>query len=285
MASALAYREDGQDGPEPPPCPARPTVHAAPSLVATAAASGAAHQRYSDRPLSLGARMVGMVGTALVCLALTAAGLLRWAEESRSHVEAGTLKLIEVGPLEAPSAPSGDIATTPADTECEERAIEPALAPKIRLTTAISAIPSTFTSPTGLPGPHNLPAPAPPGIVTPSQPATQMLSTQASPAPSAAKVSNAPANWEGLLMAALHRAKRYPREARRRVQEGTAWIRLTIDRRGRVRSVRLDRSSGINALDREAIALPGRAQPLPRPPVEVRGERIELMVPIEFLIR
>src|SRR3546814_3597931 len=39
------------------------------------------------------------------------------------------------------------------------------------------------------------------------------------------------------------------------------------------------RSSGFRPLDDEAISLPKRAQPLPKPPVEVKGEAIELVVP------
>ena len=62
------------------------------------------------------------------------------------------------------------------------------------------------------------------------------------------------------------------------------WIRFTSDREGRVRSVRLERPSGFDALDREALALPMRASPLPKPPESVTGNRIELTVPIEFFL-
>ncbi len=86
-------------------------------------------------------------------------------------------------------------------------------------------------------------------------------------------------------MAALNRAKRYPRDAARNREEGTARIRFFVDRRGWVHGVRPVRSSGSNALDAEAVALPPRAAPLPRPPRELGGHRIELTVPIEFFVQ
>ena len=43
-------------------------------------------------------------------------------------------------------------------------------------------------------------------------------------------------------------------------------------------------SSGFDALDREAEALPTRASPLPAPPDSVEGDRIELTVPVEVFM-
>src|SRR5690606_185672 len=132
-------------------------------------------------------------------------------------------------------------------------------------------------SPVSLSAPASTPAPAPTAEWTTSP---EVRSVPPSPKARAAHVE-----WEGLVLAALNRAKRYPRAARRKQQEGTSWIDFVIDRRGRVRSVRLERSSGVDVLDREALALPERAQLLPRPPESVEGERIRLLVPIEFFIR
>ena len=64
-----------------------------------------------------------------------------------------------------------------------------------------------------------------------------------------------------------------------------AYVRFTMDRQGRVLSAALERSSGHAALDREALALLERAQPLPAPPAETPGERITLTVPVEFFTR
>ncbi len=58
-----------------------------------------------------------------------------------------------------------------------------------------------------------------------------------------------------------------------------------MDRAGNVLSARLERSCGYVELDREAVALAKRAEPLPRPPAEIEGQTVELVVPIEFHLR
>jgi protein TonB len=49
-----------------------------------------------------------------------------------------------------------------------------------------------------------------------------------------------------------------------------------------VTSTRLSRSSGDSALDQEAVALPRRASPLPKPPEGVGSSSIALTVPVHF---
>ena len=86
-------------------------------------------------------------------------------------------------------------------------------------------------------------------------------------------------------MAWLSRHKRYPRPAQEQRQQGTAYLRFTLDRGGRVLAFHMDRSSGFPLLDEEVVALIQRAQPLPAPPVEVVGDRFELVMPVAFSIR
>lgn len=91
--------------------------------------------------------------------------------------------------------------------------------------------------------------------------------------------------WKGRLVAHIERRKRYPAAARRGRQQGTAYLAFSIDRRGRLLSSRVTRSSGFAALDREALALARRAQPFPPPPAGVPGSRIRLVLPIRFHVR
>ena len=93
------------------------------------------------------------------------------------------------------------------------------------------------------------------------------------------------ANWQAQLLGFLSRHKRYPRPAQEQRQQGTASLRFALDRQGRVLSFHLDRSSGFPLLDEEVLALIQRAQPLPSPPPEIPGDRIELVVPFEFSLR
>ena len=83
-------------------------------------------------------------------------------------------------------------------------------------------------------------------------------------------------------MARLGQVKHYPAAARFQHQQGVVLLRFSMDREGRVLSARIEKSSGVASLDQETLALIQRAQPLPKPPTEVPGNPIELVVPIEF---
>jgi|AGTN01.3.fsa_nt_gi TonB family C-terminal domain len=97
--------------------------------------------------------------------------------------------------------------------------------------------------------------------------------------------SNVVPTWQGMLRAHLERHKRYPSAAQARRQEGVTTVRFVMDRQGNVLTARLERGSGYSRLDDESLDLMQRAQPLPPPPPEVAGERIELVVPIQFFLR
>jgi protein TonB len=100
------------------------------------------------------------------------------------------------------------------------------------------------------------------------------------PAAGAARVPVAAlASWKSELMAQLNRYKRYPSGAS---SDGTATVAFNINRSGQVTSARLARSSGDSALDQEAVSLPRRASPLPKPPDGVGAGTIALTVPIRF---
>lgn len=94
--------------------------------------------------------------------------------------------------------------------------------------------------------------------------------------------SMTPARWQSRLMAHLERRKRYPADARRRGETGTAYVRFTIDDGGNVGSVSLARSSGYPALDNEVLALVRRASPVPAPPP---GVNRTITAPVRFSTR
>ena len=84
------------------------------------------------------------------------------------------------------------------------------------------------------------------------------------------------------LNAWLEKYKQYPRRARRRHQQGTAYLRFVIDRDGQVLSYEIERSSGYPLLDEEAERILRRAQPLPAMPEGLVLSRLELVVPVSF---
>ncbi len=151
------------------------------------------------------------------------------------------------------------------------------------------------------PQPKNDPVKAPPVPhpavslpVSPPEPAhpqtaqTQVEETTAPPAPplpTAPQLSSGQQTWQGQVLAALDKAKRYPRQAQSARQQGVPYVRFRMDRQGRVLSAVLERSSGFALLDDAAVALPKRAEPLPKPPDNMPNEVIELVVPVEFFMR
>ena len=69
-----------------------------------------------------------------------------------------------------------------------------------------------------------------------------------------------------------------------RHQEGVVSIRFTMDRTGHVLSYELAKTSGSEALDREAQELLKRAEPLPAIPAAFARDTLDLVVPVEFFL-
>lgn len=97
--------------------------------------------------------------------------------------------------------------------------------------------------------------------------------------------SNAEQSWEARVLAALERRKRYPSAAQAAGQEDVVYVRIVMDRNGRVLNAQIRRSRGYALLNDEVAALVRRASPLPKPPKEVAGDQIALLVPVEFFIK
>jgi protein TonB len=119
----------------------------------------------------------------------------------------------------------------------------------------------------------------------PPRPVVETTAPPVMPLPPAPRLSSGQPTWEGQVLGRLNQFKRYPSAAQRLRQQGVPYIRFVMDREGKVVSSRLERSSGFRSLDDEAVALPKRAQPLPKPPEDVGGQTLELVVPVEFFIR
>ncbi|RVU02261.1 energy transducer TonB [Novosphingobium umbonatum] len=158
----------------------------------------------------------------------------------------------------------------------------------------------------------SLPAPTTPAIPSPAMASTTAGSSQASSAsgngaaPSSAPAGNSHAatsgsqqgdgrggstagdggaGWRHRVLAHLERAKRYPELARLMKREGLVQVSFAMNRRGEVLSVAIAKGSGMRALDDEAMDVVRRSQPLPAPPGDVDGERIDVLVPIRFTLQ
>ncbi|MGG7667777.1 TonB family protein [Yersinia sp. J1] len=94
-------------------------------------------------------------------------------------------------------------------------------------------------------------------------------------------------DWSSLMLGHLSRHKRYPPIAVRQSRQGIVLVRVTLDKAGLVSATRLMKSSGVDSLDNEALALPKRAQPLPPAPEEIMANRkeISITIPVRFDLR
>ena len=131
-----------------------------------------------------------------------------------------------------------------------------------------------------VPLPLTIATAAPQPETQPHEPEAPPKTTPAPPVPQVA--SKGAETWECRVLARLNTHRRHPRGAMLRHEQGVACVRFVMDREGKVLSTRLERPGGVPDLDRDALALPRHAPPLPKPPEDRPGDTLELVVPIEF---
>ena len=121
-------------------------------------------------------------------------------------------------------------------------------------------------------------------------------SSSATPAPAAVRgpqaapfdsdtpsTNAAPASWQSRVLGHLAHFKRYPGDARQRKRAGAAWVRFQVDRDGKLLASELITSSGTVLLDREALQVLQRAQPLPAPPDNLLHQgTVSVTLPVSF---
>lgn len=127
-------------------------------------------------------------------------------------------------------------------------------------------------------------------IASPAQPAPTAPSdaADASPIPvepARPAASSAMPNYLSMLAAQLARFKDYPYAARRRGMEGIVRLLVVIGRDGRLISVTISGTSGMEILDRAALSMAERASPFPPLPEEHGAESLAAAVPISFSLR
>ncbi|MBI2253231.1 MAG: TonB family protein [Proteobacteria bacterium] len=136
--------------------------------------------------------------------------------------------------------------------------------------------------------------PQPPQPIATPQPATASTAAPAPPNLPSASVAAAPkssmdpqaafatAQWHQLFNEHIKKYRKYPKSARRKHLEGSPTVAFVFDRAGNVMSAEILRSSGIAALDEEAIATFQRADPLPALPPEIAGDTKRMTLRIDF---
>ena len=212
---------------------------------------------------------------------------------------------------------TADVSTAAADTArpvetaeataAEDRAVEAAEVPVETATVETVAVPP-------------MPRPAPPAPAKPVPPETktvkippaaekqQKAASRASPARPASQAQptaqsrdpgkvggggrsstetgrQALSSYQAKVAAHLRRHRAFPADARRTGARGTAVVRFTVNRSGRVVGASLARSSGNSVLDNAAIAMVRRASPFPAMPSSVGGNSVTVSAPLRFDFR
>ena len=188
-------------------------------------------------------------------------------------------------PVEALQAP----AATPRPPKAERAEARPVLAapqptrPAVRQ--ALAASPATPAEAAAVPV-------APPAMPTEVAAAAPRAADVASAPPAATPRPTAPrASAEALdsyrrqLTDLFAREHEYPRVAAMRGWEGEVRLRLRVARRGQLLGVRVDRSSGFEVLDQDALALLEGHGSLPPLPDALELAEIEVVVPITYRLR
>ena len=178
-----------------------------------------------------------------------------WPEPGHHQIQLGSVAAASPAKPIAPAAPPAVVAAPNATSDSATAPVDPRPAPPPDSTAAPAAA-AAVQQPM-----------APRADIPPSTP------------------SAAETVWENSVLSRLAELKRYPASAERAGQQDTVMVRFVVDRTGHVLSAEVAKSRGFAALDGEARALIERASPLPAPPSEVSGDEIQLIAPIQFMLR
>lgn len=91
--------------------------------------------------------------------------------------------------------------------------------------------------------------------------------------------------YEQILALWIHKFKRYPTEARMQNQQGTAILRLVIDRSGAILSYNLSARTGYVLLDEAVMEMVKQAKTVPAvPDTYPGGDELQFEIPIRFTL-
>ncbi len=92
--------------------------------------------------------------------------------------------------------------------------------------------------------------------------------------------------YEQTISLWIQKFKLYPESARAQGMEGSTVVRIRIDRRGNIRYSGLEGNTGYEELDRAALDMVRRANPVPAVPDGYpEGEMFEFLIPVNFEIK
>jgi periplasmic protein TonB len=157
----------------------------------------------------------------------------------------------------------------------------------LRAFRATRPIPTPTPVPPATPQPPQVPSSAPLANASHRAPAAQLEPVPLPGRPvmvDTTAARNALAIWEAAMSEKLERFKRYPEDSRQRHEEDVVSLRITVSRSGQVLRVTVVHSRGFMLLDQEALQMVQQAAPLPPLPDALSGDRLNVVVPVEFFL-
>ncbi|GAK34458.1 MULTISPECIES: TonB family protein [Iodidimonas] len=93
------------------------------------------------------------------------------------------------------------------------------------------------------------------------------------------------ADWQTAIARTVASKQVYPRSAMMRQLEGSARVKVVMDRTGAIQSYEILQPTGHNVLDSEIERLMGRVNPLPKPPAELSDDRLTIILPLNWTLQ
>ena len=91
-------------------------------------------------------------------------------------------------------------------------------------------------------------------------------------------------SYGALLTRHISAFKKYPRIAQRRIWEGDILLELTLNNNSKILNIKVINESKYEVLNKEAVAMIERAQPLPKAN-NIKSETFKVFVPVAFKLR
>ncbi len=195
-----------------------------------------------------------------------------------------TLKIELVKKPEPP--PVAEPEPTPPPPEVKKTEPKPLPKPIVKpLPTPVVEKTEPIAHPTPTPPPTEVIAVAPKETApTPVQTVQEPVPVKQAPPPmpSQADMDNARNQYGNSLWGAISKHKKYPKIAQMRGLEGEVIVELQLDGNGKLKSKKIEQSSGHDVLDRQALEMVEKALPFPVPPEALRNSSFTITVPIPF---
>ncbi len=103
--------------------------------------------------------------------------------------------------------------------------------------------------------------------------------------PAASVNPNIEKNYQRIIRQKIEKKKRYPRNAKRRRDEGIVKVAFTISKNGTLSKLRIHQSSGVQSLDKAALSAVKKVGRFPPIPPALNKNFINYIIPIAYRLR